>query len=102
MMIMKRGAGGSQVNTMLRGFSGIPGLQEPSRAWERRHSVLQESVSIVVVTERRRVPSGMLPSAQAKERRPTTARWECRGWVQEICSEVAECLRWMRVTVMMW
>lgn len=50
------------------------------QAWGRRHSVLQESVSmVVVVTEQRRVPSGMLPSAQVKERRPTTARWEGRG-----------------------
>lgn len=76
MMIMKRES--SWCVSDEHHAEGFPGLQEPSRACERRHSMLQESFSIVVVTERRQVPSGMLPSIQAKEKRPTTVRWEGR------------------------
>lgn len=88
MMVMKRGACGSQMNTVLRDSSGIPGLQEPPGPG--RGGILCSRAPFHCGGDRARwVPSGMFPSAQARER-PTAALWECRGWVQEICREVAE------------
>lgn len=100
MMGMKRGACEPQMSTVLRGSCGVPGLQEPPGPG--RGCILCSRERFHCGGDRaRRVPSGMLPSTQAKERRPTTSRRECRGGCRRFAGRWLKGLRWMRVSVMM-